>query len=85
MDYIGLTVKDLIECGNTGHKAIINKVIDEVMQNEQFIRYSYESSEKIALSKAIIQTVAVMIEQNNRALLKQLKEIGLQLDSKNIK
>lgn len=82
MKKIGLNAETLFAYGSNEHNAISGKLINEVIQNKDLLNNpeNLKAALNVAKEEAIIRTVAKMIEENNAALLKDLKNLGVILD-----
>lgn len=79
MKNIGLDAESLFLLGTAEHAASSGELVVEVFEDKEIMKNPkyLKPAITVAREEAIIKTVAVMIQENNAELLKQLKAAGV--------
>lgn len=81
MEKIGLSAKDLIKIGVSTHLEAFAESFDEDLRYKLLNLFgSDEAANEIQSKEALIRAVAAMIQENNNALLRDLKRLGVFLN-----
>jgi hypothetical protein len=83
MKQIGLPAKHLIERGYAEYMASSAELVYEIFQDKELLKRpaDLQAHRHVSDFEAVIRAVALMIEENNNELLKQLKQAGVIPDS----
>lgn len=76
--FIGLTTDELINFATGEHPNRLLDKEEEIMQSEGITELEITKEMRAIINEeAMLETVAAMIERNNQALLRHLKQLGV--------